>query len=464
MLTSPVLTDEFWRRLLDEIHRRQVVPVIGPEIVTIPGADGNPQPLYDYLASALAARLGVTHESQGAKGIAKGINQIVCEHLLQGGAGASIYDELRTLVENCPAPPPHALCELASIPDFELFISTTFDPLLVRALEQVRHGFKARRPGTDCDPPLATVVDFHYNDPRDLPVGSGTRVYYLLGSVQTYPDFAVWEEDYLEFICGLLEHEDDLKNLFRALRHRNLLLLGAPFSDWAVRFFLRIAKGERLTERKNKPQCDYLADRLENLGEPMIFFFDRVVRCTRIIPGSPAEFVTELARQWHQRFADDGSNPLEKIPIEIPKDSVFISYSHDDLGAVCELVRGLRAAQIPVWLDKQRLQVGENYQCQLSHAVKDACSFFISVISKATEADGGRYVHRERAWAAQRHTDGYVFYLPVIVDETISVKLEPQVFAEIHHYQLKNGKVSAEFARRCRQLIEEYRISGRPRA
>jgi hypothetical protein len=238
MNTTLALTDEFWKTLLDEIHRRQVVPVVGPEIVTVPDLDGKPQPLYLHLASGLASRLGIADDLDKTKTI----NRVVCEYLLRGGAGVSVYDELRTLVESSHASPPPALCELASIPDFELFISMTFDPLIVRALETVRHGFHACRPGTDCDLSRATVLDFHYNAPVDIPAGSGTRVYYLLGSVETYPDFAVWEEDYLEFICGLLEHEDDLKNLFRALRHRNLLLLGSPFSDWVVRFFLRIAK------------------------------------------------------------------------------------------------------------------------------------------------------------------------------------------------------------------------------
>jgi hypothetical protein len=460
MPPPPVLTNEFWKRLLDEVHRRQVVPVIGPDMVTLSTTDGQEQPLYSYLAPSLADRLGIADKFASIEGI----NQVVCQYLLQGGDSARIYDELRSLVENCRAPVSPALHELVAIPDFELFISTTFDSLLVNALEIVRHGFRARRPGTDCDFQKATVIDFHYNAPVDLPAGSGTHVYHLLGSIETYPDFAVWEEDYLEFICGLLAHEDDLQNLFRALRHRHLLLLGAPFSDWVVRFFLRIAKGERLTERKNKAQCDYLADRPENLGEPMIFFFDRVVGCTRIIPGSPSDFVIELARQWRQRFTDEaGGDPLRKLPDEMPKDSVFISYSHDDIVAVCELVRGLRAARIPVWLDKQRIQLGENYECKLSSAVKDACSFFISVISKATESNKDRYVHKERAWAAQRHSEGYVFYLPVIIDNTDQGKSEPQEFAKIHQYRLINGKVDAEFASRLTHLMEEYRASGRPR-
>jgi TIR domain-containing protein/SIR2-like protein len=460
MPPPPVLTDEFWKRLLDEIHRRQVIPVVGPDMITLPKADGQVESLYNYLAASLAAQLGM----EGKLPIIKGINHVVCEYLLQGGNSSTIYDELRGLVEHCQIPVPPALRELVAIPDFELFISTTFDPLLANALETVRHGFHARRPAIDCDIQQATVIDFHYNAPVDLPAGPGTRLYHLLGSVQTYPDFAVWEEDYLEFICGLLAHEDDLKNLFRALRHRNLLLLGAPFSDWGVRFFLRIAKGERLTERRNRLQCDYLADLRENLGEPMIFFFDQVVGCTRIILGSPQDFVIELAQRWRQRFVDQaGDDPLQKLPAEIPKDSVFISYSHYDLPAVRELVRGLRAARIPVWLDRQRIRIGENYDSTLSNAIKDACSFFISVISRTTESDNVLYVHKERAWAAQRHTDGYVFYIPVIIDETDQVRLEPSEFANIHHHQLRDGKIDAEFASRLTHLIEEYRVSGRPR-
>ena len=131
---------------------------------------------------------------------------------------------------------------------------------------------------------------------------------------------------------------------------------------------------------------------------------------------------------------------------DMPRGAVFISYSRDDLAAATELARGLMAAQVPVWMDKGRLSVGENYERSLEHAVKNDASFFISLISKATESNPDRYVHTERAWAAQRHVDGYVYYIPVLLEDLTKVEREPVEFIRIHRECLPGGRVTPAFA------------------
>ena len=44
------LDDRAWRSLLRDIHAGQVLPVIGPELVTIETSEGKQAPLYSYLA------------------------------------------------------------------------------------------------------------------------------------------------------------------------------------------------------------------------------------------------------------------------------------------------------------------------------------------------------------------------------------------------------------------------------
>jgi hypothetical protein len=249
------------------------------------------------------------------------------------------------------------------------------------------------------------------------------------------------------------------------IKTRYLLLLGAPFADWIVRFFLFLVKGGRFTDRRRDEIQAYLADLRQNLGEPLIFFFDKVVGTTRIIPGDPAAFVHELSSRWKAKYVGGGieEDVLVQMPDEMPRGAVFVSYSKDDLQAVTNLLRGLRGAQIPVWVDRQRLRAGENYERSIEFLVKNTCSFFVSVISKATESDPSRFVHTERSWAAQRHVDGFVYYIPVVIDDTEKPKLEPALFAKIHFDRLPNGIVTAAFANRLQKWVEEYRDSGQPR-
>jgi TIR domain len=453
MAIGSFLSEDDWRDLLREIHNRQVIPFVGPELVTVPDPNGDGQlPLYRALAPQLASRLRLPVRN----GPPISLNRVACEYLLSGGSRKSIYIEMSELLEKLEASPPRALCDLASITDFDLYLYGAIDSLLAAALEKFRPGFRRQD----------HVLSYDYKRPVDVPERiEPALLYHIVGSRQTYPNFAVWEEDYLEFICGLTRHHAQLERLFLLLKTRYLLLLGSPFHDWIVRFFLFLVKGGRFTDRRKDDIQAYLADLPENLGEPLIFFFNKVVGTTRIIPGDPADFVRELTERWNREYTttSTGEDVLVQMPDEMPRGAVFISYSRDDMEAVGTLVRGLRATQIPVWVDKQRLHAGENYQRNLEFAVKSGCSFFVSVISRATESDPSRFVHTERHWAAQRHVDGFVFYVPVVIDDTPEPRLEPASFAKIHFDRLPNGSVTAAFITKLRKWMEDFRVAGQPR-
>jgi hypothetical protein len=452
--TPPFLTEEDWAELVRSVFDRQVIPVVGPELVTVLDDAGQRIPLTRWLAPRLAEQLKLPDARRFST-----LNDAACAFLLAGGDRLKIYKGLRLLLQDTSFEPPPALLRLAEITDFDLFITSTFDPLLVLALEKARPGFARSRDVLAYD----TKPAARFPDP--LPA---SFVYHILGKLDTYPDFAVWEEDYMEYLCHLLEQsrEEALGGLFRQLRRRHLLLLGAPYSDWIVRFFLRAARGRRLTEQRENHATETIADHHANLGEPTVFFFNHIAKATRIVDGDPSTFVEELARRWHVRrdLSGSGQDFLSHMADEMPRGAVFISYSHDDKAVATRLAEVLSTANIPVWLDKERLRVGENYERSLEHAVRDACSFFISVISAATEADATRYVHKERAWAANRFQEGFVFYLPVVLAGTVDPKFEPPCFAKIHREQLSaDGRPDEEFVQRLRGFVDKWRTSGRSR-
>lgn len=469
MQNESFLSDRDWRNLLREIHSGQVIPVIGPDLVTVSPegheASDTQVPLHQYLAPKLAAALELDHADRFG-----GYNEVAREFLLQGGDRKELYLALGEILDRLSFSPPTSLVSLASITDFNLFIASTPDPLTAQAVQKARPGFSLDRsvirfhpagnPNRSYDAPVSGSIQ----SPCDLPeTFQGPLVYHILGDYNTLPDFAIWEEDYMEFICGLIENRDTLENLFRVISNRNLLLLGAPSEDWIVRFFLRAARGKRLSDLKSK---DYLADKHGNLGEPMIFFFDKAIRTTRIIDGSVHSFVHELARRWKEQFGstDDSQTFLERQSEEMPRGSVFVSYSRDDLPIAVKVAQSLSAAGVPVWLDKQRLQPGENFERSLEHTIKDSASFFVSLISRATESDANRYVHQERRWASQKHVDGFVFYIPMIVDDLLDsqIRLEPSCFQSIHRDRFVSDSL-AKFAHRVRHYVDQYRDSGRPR-
>ncbi len=446
--TTSTPTPVPWSRLVREIHNKQMLPVIGPGLVTIE-KDGEEIPFHMFLAPELAKRLGVN----GSENLGT-VSDVAMAYMIQGGGRMDVYDELRDLVEeNQKITTPPGLANLAAIRDLDLFISSTFDPFLVKALQAARMGFK----GTDNE-----VFAFHPSRPVDLPQPlPQTCVYHVLGTTTTYPDFGVWEEDYMEFLCGLLEAPRDThRNLFRELKNRSLLLIGASFDDWIVRFFLRVAKQERLSDRKGRGN-DYIADGAGQLSLPTVFYFDKVAGSPQMVNMSPTAFVAELRKQWSAKYeAISGDDLLASIPEDMDRGSLFISYSHDDFDAALKLAVGLSSAGLPVCLDRRRLTAGGNWESTLKRAIKSRAALFLSLISEATENDPDRFVHTERRWAAEVQVEGEIFYIPILIGGVIEPKLEPPEFQHLQRHKMPGGEVSAEFALLLRRYLDEWNKTG----
>jgi hypothetical protein len=251
---------------------------------------------------------------------------------------------------------------------------------------------------------------------------------------------------------GSFLSEDDWRDLLREIHNRQVIpvvgpeLVTVPDPNGTGQLPLYRALAPQLASRLRLP-----------LRDAPLISLNRVA-CEYLLSGGSR-------KSMYKEYAGiaTGEDVLVQMPDEMPRGSVFISYSKDDKEAVGTLVRGLRAAQIPVWVDKQRLHAGENYQRNLEFAVKSGCSFFVSVISRATESDATRFVHNERRWAAQRHVDGFIYYIPVIIDDTKEPTLEPASFAKIHFDRLPEGSVTASFTNKLRKWVEDHRVAGQPR-
>ena len=329
---SPIGTDDFWEDLLDFIEQGKVIPVIGEHAVTF--GEGN-EPLYPWLARELATRLGVSGARLGATPT---LNDVAREHLLAGGERNAIYTRLsRILRDRCPAPG-SALRDLAAIGAFNLYLTTTFDPLLERALNAVRFG-GAQTTRTQAFFPGAANKDL----PACRAELAGTTVYYVLGKVSVASgEFVAWEEDLLDFLCELPRHisTDVMKHLGNDLKSHALLLLGLNFSDWLTRLFLRVSRQDPLSR---VTLASWLADGPPGaIAQSMVMFFGGVNRSIKVIECDPAVFASELARRWRGAPPSAG-RPKRFDAATGPRGLVFISYAREDEVAARSLADGLKA-------------------------------------------------------------------------------------------------------------------------
>lgn len=443
-LSISTLDDDAWDDLLNFIEERRVIPIVGPELLMV-STDRGPRLLHDWVAEKLAARLNV-NTSELPQPFT--LNDVVCWFLANRGRREEAYVRLRSIIKDASFEPPAALRKLASITDFDLFVSTTFDSLLESAINLERSGGTA---ATD-------VLSYAPNRVVDLPTERDRLqrplVYHLFGKLSASPTYVISDEDLLEFICALQNEHLAPEKLFHELEHNHLLFIGSNFSNWLARLFLRMAKRQRLSDPRDVGEV--LADDHTSQDQRLVEFLQQVSVRTRIYRGAE-RFVEELHSRWVARRRPGAAAPVA-APVrflaparEMPDNAVFISYARDDLPAVQQIKADLEAAGITTWFDMDRLEAGDDYDRKIRRNIA-RCSYFIPIISATTQRRLEGYFRREWSYAIDRTrnmADEALFILPVSVDSTNAAEaLVPDKFKSLHFTQLPGGRVTPEFAQR----------------
>jgi TIR domain/SIR2-like domain len=448
------LDDDAWDDLLNFIEERRVIPIVGPELLKVE-TDTGPRLLYDWIAEKLAAKLSVdTRELPQPYTL----NDVVCWFLASRGRREEAYTRVRSILRDATFEPPLALRQLAQITDFDLFVTTTFDPLLETAVNLER--FQGAQ--------STEVIAYSPNRVADLPTERERLqrpvIYHLLGRLSASPTYVISDEDTLEFICALQSEHLTPEKLFHELEHSHLLVIGSSFTNWLAQLFLRMAKRHRLSDPRDVGEV--LADNHSDSDGRLISFLQQVSMRTRIYSGA-GKFVDELHRLWtvRRKPADVialGSAPQRFLPPEreMPDNAVFVSYAREDLAAVQKLKAGLDAAGITTWFDLERLESGDDYDRKIQRNIA-RCSYFIPIVSATTERRLEGYFRREWSYAIDRArniAEGALFLLPVSIDDTDAGGAQvPERFKALHFTKLPGGEVSPEFARRLQDLVAARR-------
>src|SRR5882757_2275387 len=420
-LAASVLDDDAWDDLISFIEERRVIPIIGPELLMV-DTDQGPRLHHDWLAEKLARRLNVdvTQLPQPYT-----LNDVVCWFLSARGRREEAYVRLRGILKDATFEPPRALRRLASIPEFDLFVSTTFDPLLESAINLERFGGS----------PSTEVLSYAPNRVADLPTERDRLVrpvvYHLFGRLSSSPTYVISDEDLLEFICALQSEHLAPEKLFHELEHSHLLFIGSNFTNWLARLFLRMAKRQRLSDPRDVGEV--LADDHTSQDDLLTAFLQQVSVRTRIYVGAE-RFVDELHERWQAR-----RKPTPGTGI----------------GA---------AARVTTWFDMDRLEVGDDYDRKIQRNIA-RCSYFIPVISAATQRRLEAYFRREWSYAidrARNMADGALFILPVSIDATTAAAaIVPDKFKALHFTQLPGGEVQADFAQRVTAFMRARELCTR---
>jgi hypothetical protein len=456
--------EDFWDDLLGHLREQVLVPVVGPELVTV--ADGDRRlPLAQLIGERLAARYKLTVDG----GVPPSLNAAVRAYFADRGRGQDerLYRVVNDLLGELNPQPGEALKHLAAVTDLNLFISTTFDGLLARAIDDVRFGGQAVTQQMWFSPSQSTdVQERNAHRPGAEPV-----VFKLFGEASSLPQFAVHDEDTLEWLHALLSETARLPDwVEHQLKERPLLLLGCQMPDWIGRFLVRLASTTRLSMARKQ---FFIVGR-DISHHPELGSFFRTYcspSSVQVVEQDPEAFVAELHRRWlaRQPAAPAAGVPAPAATAPTAPGSIFISYVREDAEAARRLADAVTGLGGDVWLDQRRLQPGDRWEAEILSSIRRGIRLFVPLISKQTESREEGYVFKEWAEAAERARGipGRRFIVPVVIDEDYDgnparYRMTPESFRQFHFGTAPGGRPNGELLAALTEEIRSMRRAGTP--
>ncbi len=407
--------DVLWDDLLPAIEEGQVVPIVGRELLMV-DTDTGPQMFHRLVAVRLAAELKIPTDRLPPE---FDTNDVVCACKEFHGDPLAVRPQLLLrIIKELNVQTLEPLRLLAEIPNFRLFVSTTFDTLLEDSIAAVR----GRKPVGVAYPPASNLIDYD----EGLLDESGSLVFQILGRGSMSSTFAVTEGQMLEQMHEFMASEGRPRKLITKLQQSHLLILGVGFPDWLGRFLLRLARARPLWD--SRMITEVIADGRFMQPEFAKFLTRFSPQQTRFFTeGTPVDFVKELHRRWfelHPKTIPAAPRPggAGEKPASMNSGSIFISYAHEDEKAAFRLADELTAAGLEIWIDR-RLNPGDDYQSIISQYIRDCCAF-VPLLSQSTQDDAPRWFRKEWAQAIQIASSyfgtesNYLF--PVVIDATPS--------------------------------------------
>lgn len=398
-------SDLQWDTLVyDYVANGLVVPVVGPELL-VADDEGAEKPFYTVAAKRLAQMAGlpeIPDETMDAL-FARARNWL-------GSTDDMTRNALTKILEKMSGERQPHLRALVETGLFPLVLSTTPDRSLAHTVQSVsgqapEEFFFCRNNKSRADLPA-----------RDVPSGV-CWIYNVFGQAKRGIHYAVTEDDRLEYASRWMDGVFRPANLLSALDGKYLLVLGCGYENWLARFFLYGLKRDALFTARGTG-IGVLADSRAPQDAPLEDFLSR---CHGYIygAGDGAGFVAELGR----RVREANIKPCIDLSGGFREKSVFISYAREENRAeALEVQRRLEACGIPVWLDTDELQCGDDYDRKIERNIRHA-SFFLPILSKpVAQTKDRRYFRKEwdiAADVARTEAPGLPFIHPVLVDDLV---------------------------------------------
>jgi len=146
-------------------------------------------------------------------------------------------------------------------------------------------------------------------------------------------------------------------------------------------------------------------------------------------------------------------------------DTIFLSYSSEDIELAIGICDALRAVGLELWFDKSELRGGDVWDASIREQIK-SCAVFIPIISTSTQGREEGYFRLEWKLAIDRSyrmAEDKAFFFPVVDDNTQeSTARVPEKFRQLQWTRLSDQTSIDAFAKRVRDSLVREEQAARP--
>ena len=439
-----------WDRLLERIKRKNVIPIIGPGLYTIKKQGNAEVLLYDYLADQLAKNIKIKTPA----GMSHKFSKAALEYLKRPDSDyVKLANFLAPLVKHEKLAADNPLLKLARIKAFHLFVNTTYDDFLVKAIKTARNYTTKALNYTRMDKRSAKLSD---TDDEALKKCECTLVYNIYGDFAESVDPAFTEKDILETIVDFLRdaNTEAINHLSHRLKSNSLLFMGCSCDDWLFRFFIRAIANEEYEDDKRPQKFKFIGDDLlNNSKDPFheLACFLEHYQAEVYYAGGGRDFVDQLFEEIEKKYPD------EIIPVtDFPK-TAFISFIGKNRLAAVQLAENLEEDGINVWLDERKFEAGDEIDVKIIRAIKK-CPVFIPLMSRESKkilADNGTLQYHCREWEQaynnNKSAENPGTIIPVMIDDSRWVY---DKFAGLFFVKIPGGDRGGDYEKLKNKLLE----------
>lgn len=426
-MTRNKLNERAWEKLLSEIDKGNVVPILGNELLKIK-VDGKVQSLYEHIVKSLCEIIDLEY----VPGL--DFEQLTCKScmLKWDNIDSDPYYETYRIVKDSSFEASNSISKLLDINKFKLVLTTTFDNVVAHSFEQKwgvgnyrKLYYEKRTNGQD----IETL---------DTPI-----LYQMFGKASNEShSYVLTEDDLLEFLHYWLNDNFKPKRLSNILRERYLLIIGCNYPNWLFRFFLHSMKFS--TQSSSKSRIGMIADSI--MDKELISFLSRL---DVQIYDDAEMFINELVERWNQYKIENPDKTVSGY-----KD-VFISYASEDEKTASFIVDTFRKLGVTVWFDKRALEPADEYAEVIKKNIEKSKAF-VPILSKNVLTNEKRFFKREWTWGIEQsewiNPAPYIF--PIAIDDIdIQNELIPLKFSSLQNVDLNK----TDFEDNIKKIIRAIR-------